>query len=51
MKVGDIVTHVKTGQVALLVQLWSEGHNRGVVEVMHKGSLVRWFRTSTKPVD
>jgi hypothetical protein len=51
MKVGDIVEHVKTGDIALLTQLWSHGHNRGVIEVMHKGSLVRWFRTSTKVVD
>jgi hypothetical protein len=51
MKVGDIVRHVKTGDVALVTQLWDKGHNRGVVEVVHKGSLVRWFRTSTKPVN
>ena len=48
MKVGDMVEHVKTGAVALLVQLWEEGHNRGVVEVVHAGKLVRWFRTSTR---
>ena len=48
MQVGDIVEHVKTGEVALLVQLWEEGHNRGVVEVVHNGQVVRWFRTSTR---
>ena len=48
MRVGDIVEHVKTGDVALLVQQWEEGHNRGVVEVVHNGRLVRWFRSSTR---
>ena len=50
MKVGDLVQHVKTGQTALLTQLWTEGHNRGVVEVIHNGQKVRWFRTSTMVV-
>lgn len=48
MEVGDLVQHVKTGETALLVQLWEKGHNSGVVEVVHNGQKVRWFRSSTK---
>lgn len=50
MKVGDLVRHVKTGETAILVQLWEEGHNRGVVEVIHNGQKVRWFRSSVEVV-
>ena len=50
MKVGDLVQHVKTGDSALLTQLWNVGHNRGVVEVIHNGKKVRWFRSSCKVV-
>jgi hypothetical protein len=50
MKVGDLVQHVKTGETALLVQLWDEGHNRGVVEVVFEGEVRRWFRSSVKVV-
>lgn len=50
MKVGDIVQHVKTGETALLVQLY-KGKNRGLAEVVCNGRKVRWFRTSTKVVD
>ena len=50
MKVGDMVQHVKTGETALLVQLWEVGKNRGLAEVVHNGQKVRWFRTSVKVV-
>jgi len=48
MKVGDIVEHVKSGDVALLVQLWEEGKNRGMAEVVIDGHKERWFRSSTR---
>jgi len=50
MKVGDLVQHVKTGEKALLIQLWEVGHNRGMVEVLHNSQKVRWFRSSVKAV-
>ena len=47
MQVGDMVRHVKTGEIALLGQLWEEGKNRGMAEVVLNGRKVRWFRSST----
>jgi hypothetical protein len=54
MEVGDLVRHVKTDRIAVLVKTWEEGHNKGVVEVLVDldgvSTLQRWFRSSTQVV-
>jgi hypothetical protein len=57
MKPGDLIRHVKTGQTALLVKTWEEGHRSGVVEVLvshgfeFPAGICRWFRSSCKVIN
>lgn len=54
MEIGDLVRHVKTDRIAVLVKTWKEGHNKGIVEVIVDlngvSSVQRWFRSSTQVV-
>ena len=50
MQEGDLVRHVKTDRIAVLIQLWEEGHNKGIALVICDGREERWFRSSTQVV-
>ena len=54
IELGDLVLHVNTVTIAVLVKTWKEGHNKGIVEVIVDlngvSSVQRWFRSSTQVV-
>ena len=47
---GNLIRHVKTDKIGVLVQQWNKGSNKGVVEVLINSRIERWFRSSCQVV-